>query len=457
MLDSDISIIVQGPLNHGNAEQIASHCVHWRQLFPECEIILSISSTDISNLHNTADNLYCNFTYEFPSSATIRAISTLNGVCNKFALLEISSYLPQIKSDKKASNNVNYQILSAQRGISLASKKYVLRIRNDCLLLSKIFLEEYEHDLAFPRLGRTVFKKRVMIPSIYTLNPYSRERMPFHYSDWFHFGLREDVAQIWDIPQYSLADSVHYIRNAHAPHSNSHERRFLTRLAVEQYISFSCFSKNFDDIILEYHNDLRSIQCSLDVLCDNFIVCDAEAVDLYFPKYQSDISDQNNISKCISSYAWKMLCTHRGTDYEHIINSSISPEKKAQTFQEISYRPLDFLLRDSRLSCGKIENTNRNGLLAYGPYIDLEPGCYRCRFSFSEIRGLGRLHFSVTSNAGATNLFRKNLWNWRKRTTAHVVFDIKLVKSETNVEFLIKYNKIDRLVFTGFHLKRVSF
>ncbi|KON63017.1 hypothetical protein KOEU_34990 [Komagataeibacter europaeus] len=36
-------------------------------------------------------------------------------------------------------------------------------------------------------------KRRILISEFFTLDPYMFEILPFHYSDWFHFGLTEDV------------------------------------------------------------------------------------------------------------------------------------------------------------------------------------------------------------------------------------------------------------------------
>jgi len=321
--------------------------------------------------------------------------------------------------------------------------------------LNDSFLIEYAKNFAYPRGNRAVFSERVLIPSIYTLNPYARERLPFHFSDWFHFGLREDVSKIWDIPEYSFADAVHYALSPYAAHSNSHERKFLTRLAVEQYIIFTSFSRIFPDISLEFHNDLNSVEESIHILCDNFIVCDANSIALYFPKYQAELHDQNNASKCISNLVWQMLCRNRSGNYEEIITQWSAAHAYTYTFMQTLYRPLDFLLQDSSLIKGNIKNTGSAGLLVYGPYIDLAKGRYRCRLYFTKLEGLGQLRFSVTSDAGKSVLFRKTSRIWSKKTQTTFILDFKASKNETDVEFVIRYKGMKYIAFSGMQIEKL--
>jgi hypothetical protein len=92
----------------------------------------------------------------------------------------------------------NRQIVSTCAGLRLASRRYALKIRSDLYLLNDNFLKKY-HIFPSRESDFRVLTERVIISTSFTPNP-RREPKPFHPSDWFYFGLHEDLLRIFEVP-----------------------------------------------------------------------------------------------------------------------------------------------------------------------------------------------------------------------------------------------------------------
>ena len=191
-----LSIVMKGPWLNGNIQETALICRHWRQLFPKAEIIISVSSSDFIDFSkNTGENVLPDITYAAFKIDTIRkeALKTLFDSADIVIKAPDALPLPPIKNDTQSLNNVNLQIKSTKSGLKHASRKYILCIRSDLCFTSKNFISVYKKHAYDARRNYTSFKQRILISEIFTINPLTLYRMPFHYSDWFHFGLTEDI------------------------------------------------------------------------------------------------------------------------------------------------------------------------------------------------------------------------------------------------------------------------
>ena len=399
-----LSIVVQGALFHGNVVEVANNCRHWRELFPVAEIILVISVTDVV-VRTAVDGGFTKFRLVAKhrhDGHLQAALDIIQQSCDKVSLSEPALPLPPIKSDSPKLNNMNFQISAAQHGLALATGLFVLRIRSDMIFLDRSFLDQYAAGTGVPRGTAAVFTKRVMISWLYTLNPFTVERMPLHFSDWFHFGLREDVLQIWTIPQVTLRDSIYYKTHPHAEHSNAAERLFNIRIAVEQHVAYHCFKKYFPDLTLDYHNDDTSINLAMDILVDNFVVCDLVRAHCVFDKYAREFVDESKRIHCITAEDWLAMAQPRNyrTMLSHELNhaspagdvpqttiKAIEPPKieppriepapiaEEPGFPRV-YEAARLKTRQGQFTDGKIVATATDGGIAYGPYISLAPGRY---------------------------------------------------------------------------------
>jgi hypothetical protein len=403
----ELSIVVQGGVFASNIEEVAVHCQHWRALFPKSEVILSVSTSDClvfqSDVHGGERP---DLGKQYAQNHQLRtAVRVLLATCDKVALADGALPLPPIKSFIKSANNGNFQIAAAKRGLNLASRKYVLRIRGDVVFADKSFVDQYLEGESLTRGPTAVLRSRVLISWLFTLNPYSHERMPLHFSDWFHFGLTEDVRQLWDVPPMSYADSVYFRTNLAAPHSNYQERAITTRLAVEQHIMYHAFKPHFPDLILKYYNDLTSVELANDILIDNFNVCDIIKAKMIFPKYEEAFYHDVNNSICVSRTKWFGMCSTTSQPRDHFINQTLAQylEDPIQDF------PIE--IGTNRLSTkigtrgrGFIACSSASGVAIHGPYLNLPRGRYRAVLHVALLQGPGTLQVKITADEGIDTL-----------------------------------------------------
>lgn len=97
-------------------------------------------------------------------------------------------------------NNVNRQIRSTLAGLRQATRPYALKLRSDLELTGTGFLDAAER---FPaRMGsHRVFQRRVVISSLFTVNPQHGGITLFHPGDWVQFGLTADLLKLWKVPE----------------------------------------------------------------------------------------------------------------------------------------------------------------------------------------------------------------------------------------------------------------
>lgn len=380
----NLSIVLQGGIFKKNVSEVASIASEYRSLFPNSEIILSVSSTDFLDFSKSTLSS-CNVSAK--NQEFISACNILNLVIDHLVFCGDALSLPPVNI-KHPRCNANYQIEAAKCGLQKVTREFVLRVRNDFLFKDNSFLVQYKNMSDNPRGKFSIFKERVMICSLFTLNPYAIERLPFHYSDWFHLGKLSDVKLLWDIPHISLNYMTYYMNNSYLPGSNELERHFLAKTAVEQYIAYGFFSKKFPDIRLLCHNDIHSRRESIDILLDNFCILDDKKTQIYFPKYMKDFSFRPNAKICISHENWDLLSKNRHIDPEEILSCN-----KETIFKEsISSFPFILNASDMYTKIGKllgkdlvVPQTDNGGVVMFGPHFEIGEGQYRARTYISSL------------------------------------------------------------------------
>ncbi len=411
-----LSIIVQGALFQGNLIETATHCRHWRQLFPQAEIILSLSLSDVV-FGAVRDGVFQTLRLA-PAlrhdGHLLAALSVIQGCCDKVALAEPALPLPPIKVDTPKLNNANLQIAAAQRGLGLAGGRYVLRVRSDLLFLDRDFLAQHREAAALRRSVATTFTQRVLVSPLYTLNPYTLERMPLHFSDWFHFGLLEDVRRIWDVPPMTLADAMHYRTHPHAPGSNARERLFNTRLGVEQHILYHCFKRSFPALVLEHHNDRTSVTLAMDILLDNFAIADLTRAHCVFNKYSGEFTDHAKRFHCLTREDWLAMAWARTVDYRKTLALKVEEADDEAAFQlrqdfPRRYPATRLSPRDAHLLNGNLVAVSSTGILFFGPYVTLPPGRYVATLEATTLEGPGSMLLQVSADGGDRMLAERRL------------------------------------------------
>lgn len=322
--DGVLSIVVQGPLSAGNLVETARNCRHWRRLFPKAEIVLSISITDVLEDPSPGprNELRLSPEYRYHGQAQVAA-AVLRDSCDVVLVSSGDLPLPTFKDDS-GPNNSNLQIAAAKAGLAAAGGGYVLRTRSDLVFRDTGFIARHLEDRDLSRGPAAVFEERVLISWLFTLNPLTIERMPFHFSDWFNFGRLSDVKRLWDVPPMTLADAVRYRALDHPAHSNRRERQFYSRVGIEQHLHFTFFRSMFPSLRLASHNDTTSMAASLAILADNFTLCDVGTEGVFFEKYREDMLSPEKRFHCIRRKDWLSLVENRSAPPQEVLHESLA-------------------------------------------------------------------------------------------------------------------------------------
>jgi len=315
--------------------------------------------------------------------------SLVNEYADKIAYARLANPFPPVF--RGGTNcHANHMIEAAQNGLKLASRKYVLRVRNDLLFKDTGVLLKYDdlYEKYYQRGTYTVFDMPVMISSLYTLNPFAGGRLPFHYGDWFHLGRTSDVRKIWDVPFVDLEFMTFYNSNPSLPGTKEKERNFYSRLAIEQYIHFEYFSKTIDNIYLTHQNDDRSVVQSIEILLDNFIICDIYHLGVYYPKYIDGFNSYSDNNTRIMEEDWIVMSQDRSIDVSKYLFKTVDKLR--------DYTPKLFpitigsehLLTNVGFRFGKsiiIPHDAPEGIVCFGPYIGLPRGKFAARIEVSAL------------------------------------------------------------------------
>lgn len=319
----DISIVVQGPIvnnkdyypNGWTNEAL----VRLRRFFPGSEIILSTwkgSNTDGLDF----DILVLN---DDPG----------------YAVTSPKSKLPF---------NVNRQIVSASSGLKRASRKYAMKMRSDTIFKDNVILSYFGKYTSRTEAWK-VFKERVV--TFVARNPrryYMPE--PFVISDWLHFGLREDVVSLWDIP-LAPTEFFHWFESHPRPKNFNllYDPSITIRYGPEQYI-WTTFLKKFGDISCEHIVDRNpsSIHLNELIVANNLVLLDFDmmgiehlkfignkesgALDTYKlnePKLKRFLEDLTQTTLSYNHYQWltlyKKYCLGRLLHIPHFVYDIVNP------------------------------------------------------------------------------------------------------------------------------------
>jgi hypothetical protein len=259
----DISIIVQGAIN----KKETSKCLKSiRKFLPNAEIILSTwEGSDVVGL-------------DYDKLVLSKDPGTV--------LIEEIKY-------KKVYNNMNRQLLSTQEGLKKATRKYAMKLRSDLILTNNSFLEyfdKFETRIDDYRL----FKHKILISTLFSRfnikssKHHNRINIPFHVSDWWFFGLKEDLdtyfinTKLVDEPYFTEYFNEEKNKNKFTPYGKQ-----KIKFSPEQYFGYECFARNFKDIYMEDASDYSDelMEKSRKCLVNNFIFLEFEQSGIYLNKY----------------------------------------------------------------------------------------------------------------------------------------------------------------------------
>lgn len=177
---SDVSVVVQGPVqtfsDRPQEPNITHKCLDSiRQHLPGAQIILSTwPEQDLTGLDY--DTLVIS---DDPGSNSRNY--TLKGEAQKY--------------------NNNRQIVSSREGLKRVTTKYAMKLRSDNFLTGNGFValqKQYKKRSS----EHAFFEERVVVSDVFTRKYAKGYPVAFHISDFFYFGLTEDVLALWNFPLF---------------------------------------------------------------------------------------------------------------------------------------------------------------------------------------------------------------------------------------------------------------
>jgi hypothetical protein len=270
----EISVVIQGPLYNEITPEVIRRV---RYILPEAEIIYSTW-----NGTNYASNLI---------DAYVESVDP--------------GGMP-IFDNPKILHAANRQIISTLAGLNLSTRKYALKIRSDLYLESINFLEEYSK---FPLRSSKyrILSERIIVSTSFTPNP-RREPKPFHPSDWFYFGLKDDLLRIFDIPLCVEPETSRYFESRKRPRPTLDSWvPALCRYTAEQYI-WVAFLKKFIDLKFEHCFDIcdGNIELSEIIFANNVIMLEAHKIRYKSLKHK-DLRKSFDLSLMYTHNEWHNL------------------------------------------------------------------------------------------------------------------------------------------------------
>lgn len=180
-------------------------------------------------------------------------------------------------------NNLNRQIVSSANGLKKVKTKYALKMRTEYYLTGCSFLESYrKYQNRSDKVKIT--KQRIAVCSLYTRFQYSHLPLPYHVSDWFYFGLAEDLLDLVDIPLPEEPSFSNWFKGKKKPDNILLYTNM--RFAPEQYMWLGLLHKKMD-VECGHYSDMsgRNDFLSFMSIVNNTIVLDKESISIHFPKY----------------------------------------------------------------------------------------------------------------------------------------------------------------------------
>lgn len=100
--------------------------------------------------------------------------------------------------------NNNRQIVSTLAGLRQVTTPYAVKLRSDNYLTGNGFIE-FQRRYPERCSSHRIFRERVVVSNVFTRRYAKGFKVAFHLSDFFYYGLTEDILAIWDIELFDDA------------------------------------------------------------------------------------------------------------------------------------------------------------------------------------------------------------------------------------------------------------
>lgn len=212
-------------------------------------------------------------------------VSFLKKIVDKIIFSNDPGALPGLKTDGKL-NNVNRLIESSRSGLKAASGDICVKLRIDLLFYMPNIADFYKSvNEKYDSIVAKDFSRKIICCNLFTIDPRFIERMSYHVSDWFQLGAKVDLIKFWDIELYKISDALFYSFHQHRQGTNAFERKFQSRIAVEQYIQKSGMDNFGVELPINFHNQIVDKKEFYEFLLSHYIIKDLPSLYLMNKKY----------------------------------------------------------------------------------------------------------------------------------------------------------------------------
>ncbi|MBZ2190303.1 WavE lipopolysaccharide synthesis family protein [Alcanivorax sp. JB21] len=174
--------------------------------------------------------------------------------------------------------NHNRQIVSTVQGLRRVSTPYAMKLRSDNALLGSGFIDLQQR---FTKRCADMcwLRERVVLANTFTRKFAKGRRVLFHASDFFAFGLAEDVLNLWDLPLFDDLDADGSFLAAGQPYYPG-APEYPRDATQDLFLRF--VNKHVPASLAHLlDGDEKRLRQSELILANNFIVAEPERIGLY--------------------------------------------------------------------------------------------------------------------------------------------------------------------------------
>lgn len=260
----DISVIIQGAIDR----ELTQKCLKSiRKKFPNAKIILS--TWEESNVENLDyDTLLLNTD-------------------------------PSGFKDKNVNftNNLLRQLVSTQNALKVVDTKYTIKMRTDIIFENNNFLK-FWNKFSKRDDNYNIYKHKIISSSFFFKRFLCDKKglsvmpVPFHISDWFQFGLSEDIKKLYNIELPKEPEQAEFLFNNPYKGFNVNLLQASHQYAPEQYIAYNSYKKHIKHTPVSFQNYMdfnsNNIEESEKFIINNFIILSPKEIGFMCLKEQTN-------------------------------------------------------------------------------------------------------------------------------------------------------------------------
>lgn len=200
----------------------------------------------------------------------------------------------------KMYNNTNRILTTTKAGLKKVKRPYCIKMRSDLLFDNNKVLKDIAE--RFPKRDKkySVFKKRMICYPLWSrktemiVGKYFL-KTPFHVSDWFCFGLTEDIKNYFgDCPMTKEPIYSNYYKIAKNRLKGFYDPNVCWQFPPEQWFCVNFFQKYFPGAAMKCSQDTNpeNIELSNRILANNIVIAGYDEIGVYIQK-----KEYMNVSK----------------------------------------------------------------------------------------------------------------------------------------------------------------